>query len=582
MANGDDIRTGPSGTQYKWDGQNWNPYVAPKPSKPTLMSDPQAFFTQRAGEMGQEAQRQMGMAFGPESQGKSIFSRLGHRMLSLAPETAGVVDKMIAGGMDWKNAIAMAGFATPATAPASGAYFATKGTAALTGLEPGVKAGDVSPENVQSALMAGSMVAGGAAARGTGPDLAKALERIKSGSHSDVLAELEDFRKTMRKKPSATQQDVARVKHKALSDRIDQEWNQIHSVMGNKPTDALAIQKGLSEVAKLDPTVQKWIETHIEPSASGASVTAPLWEEVKALDSQMGKALKNPNTPATIRAEIPAARQALDEAKRASAKEAGIELKYVRARQLTRNLENIKYHTGYKTTAVKPSPFYGIAGALAGLRGAMGLGATSEIGGAFMGKMLGSEAGKIATPSGKFTIPKESIEGEKAVWKQLGEEPPKNVGKTKIRLNIREAVKGKERTGGARAGDPAVLDTIQNDPQMQQLNAMMRARAEELARKYPVKPGSLGGAAKRLMKEEGGEFKVPGTGKAKFSVEEEAHLAKPGSKEYWSKNTKRDFPLGPTQMPHARISIEDFLRRLEGMNDPGEINKLRHLAGLDW
>jgi hypothetical protein len=134
---------------------------------PSFWQDPKTFLQTRAGQMGQEAQNQMNQALGPESQGKSLLSRMGHATLSYLPATAQVIDKAASGlvGTDagtWKNAAMVAAGAMDPALP--GAYFATQGTGQLTGLTPGVNPGDLSPGNVQNALLAGSSVAGGASA----------------------------------------------------------------------------------------------------------------------------------------------------------------------------------------------------------------------------------------------------------------------------------------------------------------------------------------------------------------------------------------------------------------------------------
>ena len=99
----------------------------------------------------------MNQALGPESQGKSLLSRMGHATLSYLPATAQVVDKAVSGlvGTDadtWKNAAMVAAGAIDPAIP--GAYFSTQGTAQLTGLTPGVNPDDLSPGNVQNALLA--------------------------------------------------------------------------------------------------------------------------------------------------------------------------------------------------------------------------------------------------------------------------------------------------------------------------------------------------------------------------------------------------------------------------------------------
>ena len=98
---------------------------------PSFWQDPKTFLQTRAGQMGQEAQNQMNQALGPESQGKSLLSRMGHATLSYLPATAQVIDKAASGlvGTDagtWKNAAMVAAGAIDPALP--GAYFATQGT----------------------------------------------------------------------------------------------------------------------------------------------------------------------------------------------------------------------------------------------------------------------------------------------------------------------------------------------------------------------------------------------------------------------------------------------------------------------
>jgi hypothetical protein len=134
---------------------------------PSFWQDPKSFLQNQSQEMGQAAQNQMNQAQGPESQGKSLLSRMGHATLSYLPAAASTVEGMASGlvGTDagtWKNAaMVAAGAIDPAL---TGAYFATQGTGQLTGLTPGVNPGDLSPGNVQNALLAGASVAGGASA----------------------------------------------------------------------------------------------------------------------------------------------------------------------------------------------------------------------------------------------------------------------------------------------------------------------------------------------------------------------------------------------------------------------------------
>lgn len=159
-----------------------------KTEEPSFWDDPKAFLESRAKKLQGEAQNQMNQAVGVESQGKALYSRLGHSLLSLAPETAALVDKLVAGGMDWKNALTVASGVVDPAIPA--AAFMAQGTEQLTGVSPGVKAGDTSPDNVQNALLAGSAVAGGAGA----------VETPKTGSTAELI---KNSRKPIVKKAAA-------------------------------------------------------------------------------------------------------------------------------------------------------------------------------------------------------------------------------------------------------------------------------------------------------------------------------------------------------------------------------------------
>ena len=88
---------------------------------PSFWQDPKTFLQNQSQEMGQAAQNQMNQALGPESQGKSLLSRMGHATLSYLPAAASTVEGMASGlvGTDagtWKNAaMVAAGAIDPAT-----------------------------------------------------------------------------------------------------------------------------------------------------------------------------------------------------------------------------------------------------------------------------------------------------------------------------------------------------------------------------------------------------------------------------------------------------------------------------------
>jgi hypothetical protein len=130
--------------------------------KPGFFDDPQGYLQNRATDLENEAQRQHNLANGPESQGKSYISRVGHEMLSAVPATAAFVDKAASGLFDPKMSAAMgAGLFDPAI-PA--AYFMTQGTKGLAETAPKIASGNASPNDVQDALSSAAMLVGGPAA----------------------------------------------------------------------------------------------------------------------------------------------------------------------------------------------------------------------------------------------------------------------------------------------------------------------------------------------------------------------------------------------------------------------------------
>lgn len=265
--------------------------------------------------------------------------------------------------------------------------------------------------------------------KGMEPEANAILEHAKNtferGSYRDVMAELENFRRTMKAKPSPKMMDVARGAHEALGKRVDAEWNSVYSKMGAEPTDADAVERSLKELRKVNKPTEDWIQEHIEPSKSGESVTAPLFSEVRKLISRLQRMKVNPKVDPVVANELPGAIKGLEKATEDAAKRQGVFDKYVRAKRLTRQLENIKYHTAYNTRLIKPSPMYSIGGAVAGMATLSKEGWGAGFGGAYVGNKVGAEVGKWMTPKNTYTVPERSIAGEGFVWKKLGEEPPK-------------------------------------------------------------------------------------------------------------------------------------------------------------
>jgi hypothetical protein len=276
--------------------------------------------------------------------------------------------------------------------------------------------------------------------------IAEATDRILSGKHTDVLQEMENFRKEIKAKPSARQKDVANVKHKALNMRKDAEWQKLFGGLKSQPTDALAIQRTLGKLAEVDPVVQKWLDDNIVESKTGESVSAPLWPKVRELSSQINKDMSNPRLDRVHQAELKPAHDGLEALLKEAADNQGMRGQYEKAYQLNRKVENLKFHTAYGAEKVKPSPLFGAAGAITGLAAAES-GVASSLGHAFIGKMIGDIFGKWLTPKNEWTIPKRSIAGERAIWKELGQKPPKSYKKTRVNIS-------KE---GGQPTDPAAL-----------------------------------------------------------------------------------------------------------------------------
>jgi hypothetical protein len=263
----------------------------------------------------------------------------------------------------------------------------------------------------------------------TAKPIVDSVGKILKGNTRDVTAELEDFRKTVKAKPSPRARDVAAVKHKALQQRINSEWTKLYTGLKDQPTDALAVRRALQKLSEVDPITKKWLADNIKDTASGNAVTVPLWPKVRELSAQLNRDMANPRLDRIHAAEIPEAHEQLEQLLKEAAEAQGMKDQYTRAYSLNRKLENIKYNTAYGTAKNKPSPLFGLGGAIGGL--AAGEGTGGGLASALIGKMIGTIIGKKLTNEG-WTIPKRSIEGEKAVWRELGEKPPKDINKKVI------------------------------------------------------------------------------------------------------------------------------------------------------
>lgn len=280
---------------------------------------------------------------------------------------------------------------------------------------------DMAPTIANAALMMAGGMAKPEALAGTVDPLARSLDRIKNGSYSDVTAELEKYRKTVVEEPSKGQRIAAEKTHAAITERVSHEWDQLYKKLSNKVPDAIGIKSDLAKLAEIEPMVQDWLDANIKESASGQSVTAPVWPKVRDLSKDLNAMLGDDNVSFQEKARIKEAHAKLEDRLKASADEDGLKQQYTRAYQLSRKLNNIKHHTAFEHVPVRPSRLFGLGGATTGIAtiGAEG------VGGYFLGRQAGVAAGEAITPKGGTRTPELSRRGEAALWKELGEKPPK-------------------------------------------------------------------------------------------------------------------------------------------------------------
>ena len=125
-------------------------------------------YQQQAQENSAAAQQQMQQYLGPEAQGKNPLVRFGHGLASYGYSALGVGDKMLGGvfGMNPGQSLMTAiGAAAPPAAPLAAAVM---GTTAAPGFWDSAKTAYAhpTPDNVENALLGGSMLAGAAAGAG--------------------------------------------------------------------------------------------------------------------------------------------------------------------------------------------------------------------------------------------------------------------------------------------------------------------------------------------------------------------------------------------------------------------------------
>ncbi len=406
------VRTGPSGKQYRWDGSNWTPMntgVPPSSADPRGFSGvgPNASFAKRVYE--------------------NMGSALDIRPLMGAAEklnTFSLIRQMLQhGGKTDEAADALKGLG-------SGLFHMTT---------PGIakdlmQKKDMAPTVANAIGMVGGAMEGPEAAKTFRED----LSRVKTAPIQDLTARMEAFRKKFSEPPKGKVQNfsrrgIAKDFHEALDTRLDKEFNHISSIMDFNPTDAAAIKKGLTKLSEFDPYVKKWLQDNIKESKSGASTTAPIWKNVRALNKRLGAILGNKSVNPAFKPELPGvviddAINTLNSVENAAAERAGIGSRHAQLKNAYREAQNLKHFTGYSVKPIKPSSLYGLGGMGAGIAIEHGLGGGmySDILGGFAGRAIGSEIGKRMTPEGVVKVPKESIIGQEQIMrKYFGERGPK-------------------------------------------------------------------------------------------------------------------------------------------------------------
>jgi hypothetical protein len=165
------------GAKISLNNPNPIPSINMKQSMAGALQSPEATQTFLSGfsrNMGEEAQRQVNMVSGPESEGRSTLNRTAHAFLSYVPSALQVAAKTGSGLVDWKTDAALAAGAVDPAIPA--AYFAATGAAAIP-KQVQESISRPTPENVQDALLTGATVAG-ASAGGMSTPRAGILTRI--------------------------------------------------------------------------------------------------------------------------------------------------------------------------------------------------------------------------------------------------------------------------------------------------------------------------------------------------------------------------------------------------------------------
>jgi hypothetical protein len=122
---------------------------------PSFWQAPGQYLQKRSQELRGEAQRQMYLGLGPESNRRSLLARWGHQALAFVPEAASVIDDVAAGLTDWKNAAAL--IVSKFSPQLAAAFFASQG--AKQAYEA-LQKGDTSPDNVRSFLLGLATVGG--------------------------------------------------------------------------------------------------------------------------------------------------------------------------------------------------------------------------------------------------------------------------------------------------------------------------------------------------------------------------------------------------------------------------------------
>jgi hypothetical protein len=322
---------------------------------------------------------------------------------------------------------------------------------AISDVVRGQKKGEDQPARVERGLLGGAQLASLAAGGLEGG-------KFKTAKYTNIAAELEDFRSMVEKKPSKGNMDVAHTKFRDLTAAIDSMWEPLHQTLDKVPVNPAVVESAIKKLRGIKPELDRWVDEMIPTSPTGASQRAATWGEVKKLNEKLWQLQGKDAVVSSLARD---ARQALSGALEDTAKAAGLGPDYLRAKALTRKMENVKFHTAYRAIKVAPATWE-IGGAAAGAMMGEALGPAGMLGGMYAGHHLGRALGKRFATESMYKVPKESIEGARDIYREMGKEPPKDIGQRRIKVAPVPQRGGTGYLAAARAklGDKATIHDI--------------------------------------------------------------------------------------------------------------------------